>query len=194
MNKILYILITIILILVISLLLLTKNRSNILADKVRWENNYQESLDSIQRISLTYNEFKENKTKEVDSLLKELDIRSKKVERIITITNTLESVDTIYIPLIQYTTIDSNILKFKEDYKCISVEGNIYTMDPDTKLSVTDFKYENQTNYIAYWDRNRYKFLGLFYTKFLGRKIGKLEVSSKCGGVKVKEIDIIKNK
>lgn len=195
MSKIILILIAIIAILGSILFVTLKSNNNNKKDAVRWENNYNESLDSIQRVTITYSEFKDKFQEKYDSLLDLNKIKPKQVEKIITINNVVRVTDTFYMQQYENNYINGiYTISFTKDTSCISLSGFIKTEDSNSKIGISNLSYNSESNYIAYWNRNRYKFLGLFYTKFLGKKIGTLHVASKCGDVKVKEIDIIKKK
>lgn len=160
-------------------------------DAVRWENNYTESKNNVSRVQLFYDEFKEEKTEEIDSLLKELSIKPKQVETIVTITNEYENTDTIYVPM--EVTPKRDVFTFSKKIDCTMIEGFIATKDNIPKLNITFVSHVEEIDHVTYWSRRKYRILGI-KTKLFGRKVGELKATTNCGKVSIKQIDIIKKK
>lgn len=162
---------------------------------VRWENNYKESNKNVSLIKMTLKEFKEQATTKEDSLLKELNIKPKEVERIVYIENKIEMKDTVKLTIVD-TVYDlqsfSKIYTFEEKSNCISIEGySISKYEPEIYL--THVESNSEVSYVAYKQRRKRKLL-FFNTRLFGKKETKLEVKSSCGELKVLEIDIINKK
>lgn len=199
MTKLILILSAVIVILMGLLGITYKQMRTQRSEAIRWEHNYEQSQEDISRIELTYREFKDQATAKEDSLLKELSIKPKQVERIVYIENEYTNTDTTEIDFI--ITGDEVVdiperpktLKFISRIDCIQIEGMVTTKDPRTSLSVTSIQYNNSFSYVAYWERRQWKFLGI-KSKLFGKKQGELKISSACGKSTVKEIDIIKKK
>jgi len=192
MNKILTILLILIIALSTCLYFTYKQMRANHKDSIRWENNYDQAQSNIERIKLDYNEFKDLKTNEIDSLLKVIKVKPKQVETIIKIETFYTNTDTIYLDINKSTDINS--FEFKESIDCLEIEGFIHTgIINDPIVALTKTIYNNEIDYIAYWSRRQWRFLGI-KTRIFGKKIAKLEVINKCGDLKVKQIDIIKKK
>lgn len=168
------------------------------SEAIRWEHNYEQASEKVSRIELTYREFKDQATEREDSLLKQLDIKPKQVEKIVYIENTYTNTDTTPIPFIitgeESIIIDKPIkLKFVANIDCLSVSGNVYSKDVNSTMEISSIAYKNDFNYVAYWKRREWRLLGI-NTRIFGKKQGELKVTSTCGETIVKEIDIIKKK
>jgi len=193
MNKLNLILSIIILILIIALgLVFNKMRDN-RDDAIRWEHNYEQSSDTISRINVTLREFKKTSKATNDSLLKALKIKPKQIETIITIHSEYNNVDTTHITLNKVDST-SKTHYFMESIDCVEIGGIVITeYDSEPELIITNISYTNDIDYIAYWKRRQWKFLGI-KTRLFGKKLGELEVSSECGNIELHQIDIIKKK
>ncbi len=191
MNKILIILITIIIVLCGILGVTYKRMTVHKADSIRHEQNYTQSQKDVQRIQLSYREFKDQKSNKIDSLLHELNIKPKQIESIITIRTTYTNTDTIFVPL---TQTNVNSFEFIERIDCTEIEGSIITgLTNKPELSITNLSHNDEIDYVAYWKRRQWRLLGI-KTRLFGKKLGELKVVSKCGNINVHQIDIIKKK
>lgn len=213
MNKLILVLGAIIIVLIILLGFTYEQMRTNKNQALRWENNYQHSQEEISRVQMTFKEFKEQKTKKEDSLLKAIDIKPKQVEKIVYIENSYINADTHKVELVlegsaiidldyipgsenNISEIDKNIKRsstFLYSIECLSVQGTLRTVDKNAELYITQVNYKNYHSYVAYWKRREWKILGI-KTRIFGKKQGELEISSDCGKTKVKEIDIIKKK
>ena len=161
---------------------------------IRWEDNYNESQESVSRVQMTLTEFKKHSTEREDSLLKELSIKPKQVEKVIYIHTEELNNDTVQVDLTPVDTIQDVIeYNFIEPIGCSMVSGVVSTTDPNTELEITSLFTSYDYYYVAYWQREKRSILGI-KTRLFGRKKAELEVHNSCGTTSVQEIEIIKKK
>jgi len=72
---------------------------------------------------------------------------------------------------------------------CLIVKGWVVFERDTLSLDITDRQFINTSDVISYWERNRWSFLGLFKTRFLGRKKATVIIKDKCGNTKTFVID-----
>lgn len=146
-------------------------------------------LDSFKYASLSY------KKDEIDQMLnlqrqdlkQFLDdnrIKTKRIESIIT--QKLEYLDN------QSRKVDLNPIldaikdnreakvAVKDSTDCLIIEGWVVFKNDSLKLDITKREFKNITDVVAYWDRNKWSFLGL-KTRLFGKKKATVIVKDKCG-------------
>jgi hypothetical protein len=65
---------------------------------------------------------------------------------------------------------------FIDSTKCLTIKGFV----DSTGVTITDRKFTNKTDAVAFWERNQWKFLGI-KTRFLGKKQMTAKVYDECG-------------
>ena len=75
--------------------------------------------------------------------------------------------------------------KFTDSTKCLTIKGTINT---DGSVSITDRKFNNKTDAVAYWERKQWSFLGI-KSRFLGRKQMTAKVFNECGESQIIKIE-----
>jgi hypothetical protein len=195
--------ISVIVVLCISLFFTYKSKEKYKRDSHRWKDNYTQVQNDVSTIELTLEEYKNTNEFRNDSLLKELKIKPRQIEKIVYIENTYALDDTVTPDLIEDNKFGPDVVvgddnKYKLDFltskECLTVGGSIITSDKDVKLDITYMQSVNSFKYVAYWEREKRKVLGIFNTRLFGRKLAKLEIKGICGETKLKEINIIKRR
>lgn len=171
------------------------NKDN--ADSLRV--NLFEQADSLTKvITVTEREFKmllKSKENKIDSILKEENIRKKKVRTVTVIEHHYHmKVDTMYVPVESKGSISDSMFQyyFHKDDGCLSLSGDIYAktkMKP--LLAITESNYNTEITNIAYlkkkWTGRR--FLWVFKIK---KEYIELHSESTCGENKIEQLEIKK--
>lgn len=166
------------------------------AENIRYQYNQQQLLDKVneyKRIVVTREELISSLTREQDSLMRELKIKPKQVERIVERWH--YSVDTTQKAQLLASNdslkriIEDNLSQrypFLDQAGCFIFGGSV-AIDQGLRLEVTRREYTNRSTEIAYLEREK-KFLFIRY----GPWRGKLFVDNECGEDQVKELTVVK--
>ena len=144
------------------------------------ENNSQlRKADSLHFSSqiLTLNEMKDYLEYQNSDLKNNLSKDGIKTNRIKEIVSTKYNYkDTIVKKYVAGPFIDST--------KCLTIKGFV----DSSGVTITDRKFTNKTDVVAFWERNQWKFLGI-KTRFLGKKQMTAKVYDECGESKTIKIE-----
>ena len=75
--------------------------------------------------------------------------------------------------------------KFTDSTKCLTIKG---TINPNGSVSITDRKFTNKTDAVAFWERKQWSFLGI-KSRFLGKKQMSAKVYNECGESQIIKIE-----
>ncbi|GAB4160820.1 MAG: hypothetical protein Tsb0033_17290 [Winogradskyella sp.] len=146
-------------------------------------------MDSLRFASQTYtkkelDEYLEYSRKDLQKFLDENNIRTRRIERIIT--QQLEYLDnqtrtTDLQPILDAIKQQRDIaIPVKDSTKCLVVEGWVKFENDSLKLDLDSRKFKNKTDVVSYWERNQWKFLGI-KTRLFGRKKATVIIKDECG-------------
>jgi hypothetical protein len=144
------------------------------------ENNRQTRIsDSLHFTSqiLTLNEIKdylEYDNSDLKNKLAKDGIKTNRIKEIVS--NTYNYKDTIIKKYIPGPFIDST--------KCLTIKGFV----DSSGVTITNRKFHNKTDAVAYWERKQWSFLGI-KTRFLGKKQMTAKVYDECGETKTIKIE-----
>lgn len=129
-------------------------------------------------------EYLEYQRKDLKDYFKENNIKIKRIERIIT--QKLDYRDTIHrttdlTPILEAIRESKDIrVPVRDSTDCLIVEGFV-TFENDTlSLDITDRRFRNRSDVVAYWERNQWKLLGI-KTRLFGRKVATVIIKDDCG-------------
>lgn len=71
---------------------------------------------------------------------------------------------------------------------CLDIKGSVFFDGQKLKVIVNERKFTNQSDAVVYWERNRWKFLGV-QTRFLGKKVFTSKQFDRCGESKTLRIE-----
>ena len=166
------------------------------ASNERLTYNQEQLLDQVNnymRLTLTQKEMLANITVEQDSLIRQLKIKPKQIERIVERVH-IEIDTTGRTQLLASNDSLQKVIReklgreypFLDQTGCFTFAGNV-KVGKGLSLEVTRREYLNMSTEIAYIEREK-KFLFIRYGKWKG----KLFVNNECGEDIVKEVDVIK--
>lgn len=158
-------------------------------------------MDSLRFASQTYtkkelDEYLEFSRKDLQKFLDENNVRTRRIERIIT--QQLEYLDnqtrtTDLQPILDAIKQQRDIaIPVKDSTKCLVVEGWVKFENDSLKLDLDSRKFKNKTDVVSYWERNQWKFLGI-KTRLFGRKKATVMIKDECGRSETFVIDKRKN-
>lgn len=145
--------------------------------------------DSLKHASQTYNkdeleEFLDYSRQDLKNFLKEQEIRSKQIKRILT--QNISYRDTTINVLDLKPVLDAINQKKEikipiiDSSKCLIIKGYIAFKKDTLSLDITERNFTNKSDVISYWKRKKWSFLGI-KTRFLGRKEAKIIIKDSCG-------------
>lgn len=161
----------------------------------RWESNFDEMSEEVKSLSMTTREFKSRMNDSIRTLLDSLDVKPKEVERIVEIVQVVRDTTKIKVPVFVKTpALDSvpGTYEFTHSPKCFKIEGFVTSMVPPKDVTFTNVDYQNKSRVVYFWQRRKWKFLGLFKTRLFGKKEQYKEVVSDCGKSYMEEIEVTK--
>lgn len=146
-------------------------------------------MDSLRFASQTYtkkelDEYLEYSRKDLQNFLDENNVRTRRIERIIT--QQLDYLDnqtrtTDLQPILDAIKQQRDIaIPVKDSTKCLVVEGWVKFENDSLKLDLDSRKFKNKTDVVSYWERNQWKFLGI-KTRLFGRKKATVIIKDECG-------------
>jgi len=166
------------------------------AENIRYANNQQQLLDQVndfKRIIVSRRELIESLTTKQDSLIRELKIKPKQVERVVErIHYTIDTVQTTKLLASNDSLkmiINNNLSReypFIDQEGCFTF-GGFVGINNGLKLQVQRREYLNRSTEIAYIERSK-KFLFIRYGPWKGR----LYIDNECGEDQIKELAVIK--
>lgn len=161
----------------------------------KMQTDYDSLQSSLTSLKFTDDEIKtylQNSQDQTAGLYDEL-IKSEKkiIGRITQISSTLiSSVDTTQNTIIldsisrlvqSIQNNDSIIIPFEDKTECFEFKARFVLSDGTSKIQVLERKYSDTINHVAYWERRKWKFLGLWNWRLFGKKIAQVEVFNNCG-------------
>ena len=148
--------------------------------------NDKEQYDQIRSLTITGEQFEDRlrHDKKMDSIVSSLNVRLKNIKTITT-TEYIFKRDTIKVPVIK-DSINNYSLSYQSE--CLSFRGSFNTESLELKL--TNFNYNDTIYHVAYMKRKPTGKKFLFFN--LKRKVLDLHTSTKCGEVKVEQLNILK--
>lgn len=124
--------------------------------------------------------------------IEENNIRTRRIERIIT--QSLEYRDTIHrttdlTPILEAIRESKDIrVPVRDSTDCLIVEGFVAFENDTLSLDITDRKFRNKSDVVAYWERNQWSFLGI-KTRLFGKKVATVVIKDSCGETETFVID-----
>lgn len=145
--------------------------------------------DSLKYAYQNYNkkeieEYLEYTRKDLKKYLDENNIRTNRLEKIIT--QSLKYRDTITrdTDLNEVLHAIRNNTKIKtpiiDSTDCLVVKGFVAFENDTLSLDITERIFKNKTDVVTYWERNQWKFLGI-KTRIFGKKKATVKVKDNCG-------------
>ena len=167
-----------------------KERNN----AIRWEENTAQIENyykgELSQLKLTQQEFNKSMADSTKELIKQLAIKPKKIVEYVTIYQ--RQVDTVFVET-KLKELNDSTYSFTDNSNCFTIEGLVYTKDPETKVNIIRKEYNNTLQYFLYQKRRVWaKPLGIKINLF-GKKYTDLKIVSTCGESQVKRVEIIKN-
>jgi hypothetical protein len=154
-------------------------------------------MDSLKFASQTYtkaelNEYLEYSRKDLQKFLRENRIATRKIKQIITqelkYRDTLQSsvnLQPILKAIKQRKSIKVPVI---DSTKCLIVKGYVLFDNDSLSLNITDREFKNKSDVISYWERNKWKFLGI-KTRLFGKRKVTVIIKDNCGETKTFVID-----
>lgn len=153
--------------------------------------------DSLRYASQTYTkkeleEYLEYNRRDLQKFLKDNRISTSRIEQIITqklnyqdttkrdvnlqpILDAIRNQQSLKVPVIDSTS-------------CMIIKGYVAFENDTLSLNITDRKFKNKSDVVAYWERNQWKFLGI-KTRVFGRKKATVIIKDDCGRTETIVID-----
>ena len=153
--------------------------------------------DSLRYASQTYTkkeleEYLEYNRRDLQKFLKDNRISTSRIEQIITqklnyqdttkrdvnlqpILDAIRNQQSLKVPVIDSTS-------------CMIIKGYVAFENDTLSLNITDRKFKNKSDVVAYWERNQWKFLGI-KTRVFGRKKATVIIMDDCGRTETIVID-----
>ena len=155
-----------------------QNDMHLINDKAQYE--------QIKSLSITREQLEERlkHDKKMDSIVSSLNVRLKNIKTITT-TEYIFKRDTIQIPVIK-DSVNHYTLSYNSE--CLSFGGSFNT--ESLELNLTNFNYNDSIYHVAYMKRKPTGKKFLFFN--LKRKVLDLHTSTKCGEVRVEQLNILK--
>ncbi len=160
-------------------------------------------MDSLKYALQTYTpkelkEYLEYNRKDLNDFLKKNDVRYRRIEQIIT--QTLKYRDTSRNSIDLSPILDA-IKNNKQEIRvpvidstsCLIIKGYVLFKGDSLSLNITDRKFKNKSDVISYWERNKWKFLGI-NTRLFGKKQTTIIIKDDCGNTETFVIDAKKKK
>ncbi|WP_339877070.1 hypothetical protein [Olleya marilimosa] len=146
-------------------------------------------MDSLKYASQSYTkkelqEYLEYSRKDLKKFLEDNKIRTNRIEKIIT--QKLEYLDketrrTDLSPILKAIKENKNIsIPVKDSTKCLVVEGWVKFENDSLKLELDSRKFKNKSDVVSYWERKKWKFLGI-KTRLFGKKQATVIIRDECG-------------
>ncbi|WP_340074556.1 hypothetical protein [Leptobacterium sp. I13] len=146
-------------------------------------------MDSLRFAAQTYtkkelDEYLEYNRQDLQAFLKQHNIATRRIEQIIT--QQLNYRDTT-IRNVNLQPILDAIKKEKavkvpvvDSTSCMIIKGYVAFENDTLSLNITDRKFKNKSDVMAYWERNKWSFLGI-KTRLFGRKKATVIIKDDCG-------------
>jgi hypothetical protein len=148
--------------------------------------------DSLNFASQTYNkkeleEYLEYNRRDLRDFLEQHNIRTRRIENIITQRLQYRDRDTTSVNLQPIL----NAIKEKRDLRvpvidstaCMIIKGWVVFEGDSLSLDITDKQFRNTSDVISYWERNQWRFLGI-KTRIFGKKTATVIIKDECGETK----------
>lgn len=182
MTKYLFIAIVV---LSVSLLISLKTCRSQYNEKMRYKENFESVTKENPELTLNYQEFLKNIGEKERIELKKINVKPRLITRITYINIT--HIDTVS----RYATVkqvSDSVYQFRDTTSFSLIKGRVIISD-SVKVAIDTVKFKNNLRYIVYKDRRKWKLL-FFDTKFLGKRIYKIKITSSNGDVTYKDINI----
>lgn len=150
---------------------------------------WQRKFDSLKFRSETYTkkeieEYLEYNRKDLQDFLKKNNIKTKRIEQIISQKQdyrdkNLSSID--LSPLLK--SIEQNKearVPVVDSTDCLIVRGYVVFKKDTLRLDITDRQFKNMSDVVSYWQRRQWSFLGI-KTRFLGKRETTVIIKDACG-------------
>jgi hypothetical protein len=161
----------------------------------------QDSLRFAKQV-MTQKELKdylEYNRKDLKEFIKANNIKERRIRQIIS--QELKYIDTIsketdltpILSAIQSKSVEPIKVPIKDVSDCLIIEGYVIFENQTLKLNITERKFTNKSDVIAYVERNQWKFIGI-KTRFLGKRQLTVKIKDSCGNTETFVIDVKKPK
>lgn len=166
------------------------------------EKSFQRKFDSLKfahDLKYTKEELKDYLEKDnpkLDSFLKQQDIKVRNIQRIVAnsykyrddrdfnvdLNPVLEAIrqnKVIKVPIIDST-------------KCLVIKGEVIFANDTLDLNIKERRFQNNSDAVAFLERNQWSFLGLWKWRLFGKKQIEVIIRDDCGNTTTKVIDVVK--
>lgn len=174
-------------------------------EMVRQQENLEQirQFDSLKYATQNYNkeeidQYLEYNRKDLQAFLREYDIKTRRIERIVTQTmkyrdTTKNEVDLSPILNAIRNNKQGATVAVKDSSDCLVVEGYVVYEGDSLKLNITSREFKNKSDIITYWQRKQWSFLGI-KSRIFGKKKTTLIIKDACGNTETFVINSAKKK
>jgi hypothetical protein len=147
-------------------------------------------VDSMNtRITLSQKEFKSTISHQLDSVLDARGLKRSQIQEVTYVKNYYINHDTTIVKPVEVIQGRDTIFPFTDIKDCFTIGGYMRVIQNQPALTITTRKFDDETTIIGYWKRP-HKFWFINW----GKKENFVESSTKCGTVKVQQINIKQRK